>query len=145
MSPEQAAGREDIDGRADIWSLGVVMYEALTGTLPHQAANYNALMVRILTQDSAPVMTRKPDLPPSVCAIVDACSGNSGIPDSIDSGFGDEHGERSSPPQTPPSKGNRSSRRRFKTKYMAIAARVNTPPARTRFITAAPYRPVSGS
>ena len=50
MSPEQAAGREDIDGRADIWSLGVVMYEALTGTLPHQAANYNQLMVRILTR-----------------------------------------------------------------------------------------------
>jgi eukaryotic-like serine/threonine-protein kinase len=73
MSPEQAAGREDIDGRADVWSLGVVMYEALTGTLPHQAANYNALMVRILTQDCDPVMTRKTDLPPSVCAIVDAC------------------------------------------------------------------------
>jgi serine/threonine-protein kinase len=73
MSPEQAAGREDIDGRADIWSLGVVMYEALTGTLPHQAANYNQLMVRILTQDCDSVQTRKPDLPPSVCAIVDAC------------------------------------------------------------------------
>ena len=73
MSPEQAAGREDIDGRADVWSLGVVLYESLTGTLPHQAANYNALMVRILTQDSDPVMTRKPDLPPSICAIVDAC------------------------------------------------------------------------
>jgi serine/threonine-protein kinase len=73
MSPEQAAGREDIDGRADIWSLGVVMYEALTGTLPHQAANYNQLMVRILTQDSDAVQTRKADLPPSVCAIVDAC------------------------------------------------------------------------
>jgi eukaryotic-like serine/threonine-protein kinase len=73
MSPEQAAGREDIDGRADIWSLGVVMYEALTGTLPHQAANYNQLMVRILTQDSDSVSTRKADLPPSVSAIVDAC------------------------------------------------------------------------
>ena len=47
MSPEQAAGREDIDGRADVWSLGVVMHEALTGALPHEAPNYNALMVRI--------------------------------------------------------------------------------------------------
>jgi eukaryotic-like serine/threonine-protein kinase len=73
MSPEQASGREDLDARADIWSLGVVMYEALTGTLPHQAVNYNALMVRILTQDCDPVLTRKTDLPPSVCAIVDAC------------------------------------------------------------------------
>jgi eukaryotic-like serine/threonine-protein kinase len=73
MSPEQAAGREDLDGRADIWSLGVVMYEALTGTIPHQAPNYNALMVRILTHDCEPVATRKPDLPPRLCSIIDAC------------------------------------------------------------------------
>jgi serine/threonine-protein kinase len=73
MSPEQAAGREDIDGRADVWSLGVVMYEALTGTLPHEAANYNALMVRILTRDADPILTRRPDLPPSLAAIVDDC------------------------------------------------------------------------
>jgi serine/threonine protein kinase len=73
MSPEQAAGQEDIDGRADVWSLGVVMYEALTGSLPHEAPNYNALMVRILTQDVDPIHARKPDLPPSVAAIVDQC------------------------------------------------------------------------
>ncbi len=73
MSPEQAAGREDVDGRADVWSLGVVMYEALSGTLPHDAANYNALMVRILTQDADPVGTRKANLPANVCAIVDGC------------------------------------------------------------------------
>lgn len=73
MSPEQAAGREDLDGRADLWSLGVVMYEALTGTIPHQAPNYNALMVRILTQDCAPVATARPDLPPRLASVVDAC------------------------------------------------------------------------
>jgi len=73
MSPEQASGREDIDGRADIWSVGVVMYEALTGTLPHQAPNYNALMVRILTQNCDPVMTRRTDLPQNLCAVVDSC------------------------------------------------------------------------
>ncbi|UQA62274.1 serine/threonine-protein kinase [Polyangium aurulentum] len=73
MSPEQAAGREDIDGRADVWSLGVVMHEALTGTLPHEAANYNALMVRILTRDADPILTRRPDLPPSLASIVDDC------------------------------------------------------------------------
>jgi serine/threonine-protein kinase len=73
MSPEQAAGREDIDGRADVWSLGVVMYEALTGTLPHEAANYNALMVRILTRDADPILTRRADLPQSLAALVDDC------------------------------------------------------------------------
>jgi eukaryotic-like serine/threonine-protein kinase len=73
MSPEQASGREDLDGRADVWSLGVVFYESLTGTLPHEASNYNALMVRILTQDVDPIMTRKTDLPANICSIVDGC------------------------------------------------------------------------
>ncbi|MEM1031107.1 MAG: serine/threonine-protein kinase [Myxococcota bacterium] len=73
MSPEQAAGRDDIDGRADVWSLGVVLYEALTGQLPHEAPNYNALMVRILTQDAASIRSRMPDLHPRVVEIVDTC------------------------------------------------------------------------
>ena len=46
---------------------------ASQSALPHQAANYNQLMVRILTQDCDSVQTRKSDLAPSVCAIVDAC------------------------------------------------------------------------
>ncbi len=73
MSPEQAAGRDDIDGRADVWSVGVVLYEALTGALPHEAPNYNALMVRILTQDPPPIVTRIPYLPLRVCELVDSC------------------------------------------------------------------------
>jgi len=73
MSPEQAAGRDDIDGRADVWSLGVVLYEALTGGLPHEAPNYNALMVRILTQDPPPIITRIPYLSLQVCELVDSC------------------------------------------------------------------------
>jgi serine/threonine protein kinase len=73
MAPEQASGQEDLDGRADVWSLGVVMYESLSGTLPHEAPNYNALMLRILTQDCDPLMTRKNDLPSSLCAVVDGC------------------------------------------------------------------------
>jgi serine/threonine-protein kinase len=73
MSPEQAAGRDDIDGRADVWSLGVVMHEALTATLPHEAANYNALMVRIMTRDADPIVTRRPDIPPALAALIDDC------------------------------------------------------------------------
>lgn len=73
MSPEQAAGRDDIDGRADCWSIGVVMYEALTATLPHEAANYNALMVRIMTRDADPITSRRPDIPPTLATIIDDC------------------------------------------------------------------------
>jgi serine/threonine-protein kinase len=73
MSPEQAAGREDLDGRADVWSLGIVLYEALCGMLPHQAPNYNALMVSILTEDVMPIALRRSDLPPSVCHVIDSC------------------------------------------------------------------------
>jgi serine/threonine protein kinase len=73
MSPEQAAGREDIDGRADVWSLGVVLYEALTGTLPHEAPNYNALMVRIMTRDADPAISRRADLPASLATLIDDC------------------------------------------------------------------------
>jgi len=73
MSPEQAAGREDLDGRADVWSLGIVLYEALCGQLPHQAPNYNALMVAILTEDVMPVALRRSDLPSSVCHVIDCC------------------------------------------------------------------------
>jgi serine/threonine-protein kinase len=73
MSPEQASGREDIDGRTDVWSMGVVLYEALAGVLPHQAPNYNALMIRILTTDPPSIAQQLPGLSPSVVAIVDAC------------------------------------------------------------------------
>jgi len=73
MSPEQAAGRDDIDGRADVWSLGVVLYEALTTVLPHEAANYNALMVRILTSDVEPIEKRRPELSKTVVKIVNGC------------------------------------------------------------------------
>jgi serine/threonine-protein kinase len=73
MSPEQASGRDDIDGRADVWSLGVVLFEALTGTLPHEAPNYNALMVRILSHDPESLKKVKPSLPDTVCRVVDSC------------------------------------------------------------------------
>ena len=54
MSPEQARGHEDIDGRADIWSLSVVLYEALTGRLPFDGASYNALLAAIIEDPPRP-------------------------------------------------------------------------------------------
>ena len=48
MSPEQARGEMDVDGRTDVWALCVVLYEAITGLLPFGGDNYNALMYAIL-------------------------------------------------------------------------------------------------
>ncbi|HYQ00545.1 MAG TPA: serine/threonine-protein kinase [Polyangiaceae bacterium] len=48
MSPEQARGEADVDGRTDVWALCVVLYEVITGNLPFAADNYNALLYAIL-------------------------------------------------------------------------------------------------
>lgn len=54
MSPEQALGLDDIDERTDIWSLCVLLYELITGTVPFQKPNYNALMHAIINEEPVP-------------------------------------------------------------------------------------------
>jgi serine/threonine-protein kinase len=54
MAPEQALGREDIDHRADVWALCVVLYESITGQMPWDKPNYNALMQAIIHEPPAP-------------------------------------------------------------------------------------------
>ncbi|MCS6915386.1 MAG: serine/threonine-protein kinase [Myxococcales bacterium] len=66
MSPEQARGEEDLDHRIDIYSLGVVLYECLTGQVPFSASNYLGVVNRILTGRPLPPRQRRPDLPISV-------------------------------------------------------------------------------
>ncbi len=71
MSPEQARGELDIDARTDIWALGVIMYEALSGQLPFDANNYNALMLCIITKPHRPLTEIAPGVPPELSAVVD--------------------------------------------------------------------------
>jgi hypothetical protein len=61
MSPEQARGLEEVDHRTDLYAVGVIMYEMLTGYLPFAGANYNELLVNVLTCDPADPKTVYPD------------------------------------------------------------------------------------
>ncbi|MCG5053914.1 MAG: protein kinase [Myxococcales bacterium] len=51
MSPEQARGEEDIDARADVWAVGVVFYECLTGEVPFRANNYLQVISQVLNNE----------------------------------------------------------------------------------------------
>jgi eukaryotic-like serine/threonine-protein kinase len=55
MSPEQARGKGEVDAAADIWAVGVMLYEALTGRQPFIATNYHALLRQILDDAPAPL------------------------------------------------------------------------------------------
>jgi len=62
MSPEQARGDEDLDHRVDIWALGVMLYECLTGEVPFRANNYLQIISQVLTHTPAPPSQLRPEL-----------------------------------------------------------------------------------
>jgi eukaryotic-like serine/threonine-protein kinase len=72
MSPEQAA-EEVVDGRSDIYSLGVVGYVAVSGRLPFDASNLPALLVRQATEEPPGVLQVAPGLPHALAATIDRC------------------------------------------------------------------------
>jgi serine/threonine protein kinase len=62
MSPEQARGGEDVDARADVWAVGVLLYECLTGEVPFRAHNYLGVISQVLTEEAAPPSKLRPEL-----------------------------------------------------------------------------------
>jgi serine/threonine protein kinase/Tol biopolymer transport system component len=72
MSPEQVQG-QDVDHRSDLFSFGVVLYELFTGQLPFKGVHETALAYEIVNVDPAPMSSVRPEIDPSLDAIVLDC------------------------------------------------------------------------
>jgi serine/threonine protein kinase len=70
MSPEQCAGDKEVDGRSDLYSLGVVGYQMLSGNLPFSGSSTAALLVKQLSEAPVPLSQRAPSMPPALSAAI---------------------------------------------------------------------------
>jgi serine/threonine-protein kinase len=69
MSPEQLAGRP-LDGRSDLYSLGVMLFQLLTGTLPHRSDSMAQLLRSIANEPAPDVRALRPELPQALADVV---------------------------------------------------------------------------
>ena len=70
MSPEQATAEKDLTNRSDIYSLGSVLYEMLTGSPPHVGSSAQQIIMKIVTDEARPVTELRKSVPPNVAAAV---------------------------------------------------------------------------
>jgi serine/threonine-protein kinase len=70
MSPEHVSGERDLDGRADQYSIGVLMYQCATGVLPYEAPTMFALLAKVVAGGAPAPSTRRAGIPPELDAVV---------------------------------------------------------------------------
>ena len=70
MSPEQARGRRDVDHRTDVYALGIILFEALTGRCPFVGASLPDLLVKICHEPAPRLRELRPDLPDALEAVI---------------------------------------------------------------------------
>jgi tRNA A-37 threonylcarbamoyl transferase component Bud32 len=63
MSPEQAHGVKDLDHRVDIWAMGAILYQMLTGKVPFEGDSYNEILSKIISRQFRPPRALRPELP----------------------------------------------------------------------------------
>jgi len=70
MAPEQIAGDAELDVRADVWSLGIILYECLAAKRPYDAMNVADMLAAIMRNAIAPLGQIRPDVPPNIIALI---------------------------------------------------------------------------
>jgi serine/threonine protein kinase len=73
MSPEQVRSLKNVDGRSDVWALGVILYEMLCTRRPFEGETVTAVHAAIVADPPVALGMRQPALPPGLCAAVMAC------------------------------------------------------------------------
>ncbi len=70
MSPEQAQAQPDVDARSDLWSVGAILFECLTGRPPYTGATYEQVIVNICMNDADDVRLHNPGVPEPVAQVI---------------------------------------------------------------------------
>jgi hypothetical protein len=71
LSPEQAKGARELDARADLYAVGVILYEAVAGRVPFDGETFNELLFKIVLEPIPPLSTHVPDIDEHFAAIVE--------------------------------------------------------------------------
>jgi len=73
MAPEQMRSAKDVDPRADIWSLGAVLFQLVSGQLPYQAETFTEMMARVLTEEPRVLWEVNPNVDPRLGTVIRRC------------------------------------------------------------------------